>query len=39
MNPQIIINGYWNALQCAREKLSECAIKIDEKNLTEKEIY
>ena len=36
MSPQIIINGYWNALQCAREKLSECAIKIDEKSPTEK---
>ena len=36
MSPQVIINGYWNALQSAREKLAECAIKIDEKSPTEK---
>ena len=32
MSPQIIINGYWTALQAAREKLSECAIKINDKS-------
>ncbi len=36
MSPQVIINGYWNALQSAREKLAECAIKIDEKSQSEK---
>ena len=36
MSPQVIINGYWNALQSAREKLAECAIKIDEKSPSEK---
>ena len=32
MSPQIIINGYWRALQAAREKLNECAIKINDKS-------
>jgi len=36
MSPQVIINGYWNALQSAREKLAECAFKIDEKSPEEK---
>ena len=36
MSPQIIINGYWRALQAAREKLNECAIKINDKSEEEK---
>ena len=36
MSPQIIINGFWKALQIAREKLSECAIKINDKSEEEK---
>ena len=36
MSPQVIINGYWTALMKAREKLSECAIKIEDKSPEEK---
>ena len=36
MSPQIVINGYWTALQAAREKLSECAVKINDKSEEEK---
>ena len=36
MSPQIIINGYWRALQAAREKLNECATKINDKSEEEK---
>ena len=36
MSPQVIINGYWTALQAAREKLGECAVKIDDKSGEEK---
>ena len=36
MSPQIIINGYWTALQAAREKLSECAVKINDKSEEDK---
>lgn len=36
MSPQVVINGYWTALNAAREKLGECAIKIDDKNDEEK---
>lgn len=36
MSPQVIINGYWTALQAAREKLSECAVIIDDKSEEEK---
>ena len=31
MSPQVIINGYWTALNFAKEKLEECAIIIDDK--------
>ena len=36
MSPQIIINGYWKALQFAKKKLEECAIKINDKSEEEK---
>ena len=36
MSPQIIINGYWKALQFALKKLEECAIKINDKSEEEK---
>ena len=36
MSPQIIINGYWKALQFAKQKLEECAITINEKSEEEK---
>ena len=36
MSPQIVINGYWTALQAAREKLRECAIQINDKSEEEK---
>ena len=36
MSPQVIINGYWTALQAAREKLSECAVKINDKSEQDK---
>ena len=36
MSPQVIINGYWSALQFAKEKLSECAVTIDDKSEEEK---
>ena len=36
MSPQIIINGYWKALQFAIKKLEECAIKINDKSEEEK---
>ena len=32
MSPQIVINGYWTALQKAREKLSECSVSIFDKS-------
>ena len=36
MSPQIIINGYWKALQAAKKKLEECAITINDKSEEEK---
>ena len=36
MSPQIIINGYWKALQFAKKKLEECSIKINDKSEDEK---
>lgn len=36
MTSQVIINGYWTALTAAREKLAECAIKIEDKSAEEK---
>ena len=36
MSPQIIINGYWKALQFAIKKLEECAITINDKSEEEK---
>ena len=36
MSPQIIINGYWKALQFAKKKLEECSIKINDKSEEEK---
>ena len=36
MSPQIIINGYWKALQFAKQKLEESAITINEKSEEEK---
>ena len=36
ISPQIIINGYWKALQFALKKLEECAIKINDKSEEEK---
>ena len=36
MSPQIIINGYWTALQAARDKLRECAVTINDKSEVEK---
>ena len=36
ISPQVIINGYWNALLKAKEKLRECAINIEGKNYEEK---
>jgi len=36
MSPQIIINGYWRALQFAIKKLEECAITINDKSEEEK---
>ena len=36
MSPQIIINGYWTALQAARDKLRECAVTINDKSEDEK---
>ena len=40
MSPQIVINGYWTALQAARDKLKECAVTINMINQKKKkEIY
>lgn len=39
MSPQIIINGYWKALQFALKKLEECAIKINDKSEEEKKKF
>ena len=36
ISPQIIINGYWKALQFAKQKLEESAITINEKSEEEK---
>ena len=36
MHSQVIISGYWNALNVAREKLKQLAVSIDNKSLTEK---
>ena len=36
MSPQVIINGYWTALNFAKEKLGECAVTIDDKSEEEK---
>ena len=36
MSPQIIINGYWKALQFAKQKLEESAITINDKSEEEK---
>ena len=36
ISPQIIINGYWKALQLARKRLEECAITINDKSEDEK---
>ena len=36
MSPQTIINGYWLALQAAKEKLKECIITINDKSEAEK---
>ena len=36
ISPQIIINGYWKALQLAKKKLEECAITINDKSEEEK---
>ena len=36
MSPQIIISGYWKALQFARDKLRECAVIINDKSEEEK---
>ena len=36
MSPQVIINGYWTALNYAKEKLGECAVTIDDKSEKEK---
>ena len=36
MSPQVVINGYWTALQKAKEKLNECAITINDKSEEEK---
>lgn len=36
MSPQVIINGYWNALKFARDKLMECQVIIDDKSEEEK---
>ena len=36
MSPQIVINGYWTALQAARDKLRECAVTINDKSEDEK---
>jgi len=36
MSPQIVINGYWTALQAARDKLKECAVTINDKSEEEK---
>ena len=36
MSPQIIINGFWKALQFAKKKLEECSIKINDKSEEEK---
>ena len=37
MSPQTIINGYWLALQAAKEKLKECIITINDKSFFIKE--
>lgn len=34
MSPQTIINGYWTALNAAKEKLNECACLIEDKDNT-----
>ena len=36
ISPQVIINGYWNALLKAKEKLRDCAINIEGKSYEEK---
>lgn len=36
MHSSVIVNGYWNALHVAREKLKELSFKIDEKSPDEK---